>query len=53
MILPIVDSWIIVDNGVELREVIAEGDTNECNVYINDKFLVVSDIRKSCSICVR
>ncbi|MBO7441988.1 MAG: zeta toxin family protein, partial [Paludibacteraceae bacterium] len=36
--IPIVDSWMIVDNGVEPREVIAEGDINEINICCVEKF---------------
>ena len=36
--IPIVDSWIIVDNGVEPREVIAEGGINEINICSVEKF---------------
>jgi predicted ABC-type ATPase len=31
--IPIVDSWMIVDNGVEPREIIAKGTKNEMKTF--------------------
>lgn len=44
--IPIVDSWMIVDNGVEPREVIAEGDINEINICCVEKFEKIKNHEK-------
>ena len=44
--IPIVDSWMIVDNGVEPREVIAEGDINEINICCVEKFEKIKNYEK-------
>lgn len=36
--IPIVDSWIVIDNSIEPREVLAEGCKDECNIYNIEKF---------------
>ena len=36
--IPIVDSWIVIDNSIEPREVLAEGCKDECNIYDIEKF---------------
>lgn len=42
----IVDSWMIVDNGVEPRELIAEGDINGINIYCVEKFEKIKNHEK-------
>ena len=44
--IPIVDSWMIVDNGVEPRELIAEGDINGINIYCVEKFEKIKNHEK-------
>lgn len=44
--IPIVDSWMIVDNGVEPRELIAEGDINGINICCVEKFEKIKNHEK-------
>ena len=40
--IPIVDSWLIVDNGVEPRDVVAKGTKQETYILCEDKFNLIN-----------
>lgn len=44
--VPIVDSWMMLDNGVEPREIIAEGDMNGIKVFNSVKFEIIKTYGK-------
>lgn len=41
--IPLVDSWLIVDNGVEPREIIAKGTKNNIKLFNEVKFQKIND----------